>query len=344
MALSENMLICDTHADTLYAMQNTERDQSAALDITADRLTAGRQGDTRVQALALWTGPEGLLGKDVGLIDREMIAVTELQAQGFNQIKKISEAVPGKPNFFLTIEGGEALESGPQAVEAFAIWGVRLAAIVWNNENSFAYPAVGKNDHGLTALGQRLIKEMNKRHMGVDISHLNDAGVKDALSISKKPILASHSCCRALCDHPRNLTDDQLKAIFKMGGIKRLGLLGYVVVVLNHEVVVAQLGSLGGSRVGNRFKVGVGVARRDDDDQRLVFRDRADAEHRYDHQSGQNQSDDFFHVGFLLVFLWAYFFAQVALRMKSVRLGITVLRLYIPVTIRSNQPYYIRTV
>lgn len=218
MALSENMLICDTHADTLYAMQNTERDQSAALDITADRLTAGRKGDTRVQALALWTGPEGLLGKDVGLIDREMIAVTELQAQGFNQIKKISEAVPGKPNFFLTIEGGEALESGPQAVEAFAIWGVRLAAIVWNNENSFAYPAVGKNDHGLTALGQRLIKEMNKRHMGVDISHLNDAGVKDALSISKKPILASHSCCRALCDHPRNLTDDQLKAIFKMGG------------------------------------------------------------------------------------------------------------------------------
>ena len=73
------MLICDTHADTLYALQDPERDQSKPCDITLKRLTEGHPEDTRVQALALWTGPEGLRGRDVGLIDREMKALEALQ-------------------------------------------------------------------------------------------------------------------------------------------------------------------------------------------------------------------------------------------------------------------------
>ncbi len=212
------MLICDTHADTLYALQNPQRDPSLPCDVTAERLTAGGEADIRVQALALWTGPEGLKGKDVGLIDREMLALDGLQKQGFRQVKKLSEAKAGVPNVLLTIEGGEAFEGGPQTVDAFALWGVRIAAIVWNNENAFAFPAVGGSDRGLTAQGRRLVEHMNGLHMAVDISHLNAAGVKDVLTLSRKPVIASHSCCRTLCDHPRNLTDEQLKAVFDMGG------------------------------------------------------------------------------------------------------------------------------
>ena len=133
-------------------------------------------------------------------------------------MRTISEAVPGKANVLLTIEGGEAFEKGLQTVDAFALWGVRIAAIVWNNDNSFAFPALRGNEHGLTSAGRGLIKRMNQQHMGVDVSHLNAAGVRDALDVSQAPILASHSCCRALCEHPRNLTDMQLKAIFDMGG------------------------------------------------------------------------------------------------------------------------------
>ena len=212
------MLICDTHADTLYALQDETRDQSQPCDITLGRLTAGGETDTRVQCLALWTGKEGLLGKDVGLIDREMLALGRLEAQGFRQVRTVDEAQPGKANFLLTIEGGEVFEGGPQTVDAFALWGARIAAIVWNNENSFACPAAVGNDRGLTQRGQKLVEHMNAQHIAVDVSHLNDAGVKDLLSLSKTPIIASHSCCRALCNHPRNLTDDQLKAIFTMGG------------------------------------------------------------------------------------------------------------------------------
>ena len=212
------MLICDTHADTLYALQDTARDVSRPLDVTLAYLTDTRPGDIRVQALALWTGPEALMGRDVGVIDREMLALTRLEEQGFHQVRELSEAVVGKANFLLTIEGGEVFESGLQTVDAFALWGVRAAAIVWNHENAFACPAVSGSDKGLTQQGRALIARMNRQHMAVDVSHLNIAGVKDALTVSKAPIIATHSCCRALCDHPRNLTDDQLKAIFDMGG------------------------------------------------------------------------------------------------------------------------------
>ena len=212
------MLICDTHADTLYALQNKARDASIPCDVTLERLCENHPEDVRVQALALWTGNEGLLGKDVGLIDREMQALCELEALGFRQVRELDEAEPGKANYLLTIEGGEAFNNGLQTVDAFALWGVRIAAIVWNNENSFASPAVAATDKGLTSQGRGLVSRMNKQRMAVDVSHLNAAGVKDALSLSKAPIIATHSCCRALRDHPRNLTDDQLKAIFDMGG------------------------------------------------------------------------------------------------------------------------------
>ena len=250
------MLICDTHADTLYALQKQTRDASQPCDVTLERLT-GVPEDTRVQALALWTGPEGLLGKDVGLIDREMLELEKLEKLGFHQVKTLEEALPGKANYLLTIEGGEAFAGKLQAVDAFALWGVRIAAIVWNHENPFAYPAVGGADKGLTAQGRNLVQRMNKQHMGVDVSHLNEAGVADALRLSQAPILASHSCCRALCEHPRNLTDDQLTAIIEMGGY--IGVNFYtqflsadgmadIDTVINHVDHIAQLG--GAKHVG----------------------------------------------------------------------------------------------
>lgn len=256
------MLICDTHADTLYALQDQARDLSLPCDVTLERLTTEGEKYTRVQALALWTGPEGLLGKDVGLIDREMQALDQLVAQGFHQVRKIDEAKPGLANFLLTIEGGEVFESGMQTVDAFALWGVRLAAIVWNHENTFGNPAVGSNEHGLSAAGRSLLARMNKQHIAVDVSHLNIAGVKDALRLSQNPILASHSCCRALCDHPRNLTDEQLKAIFTMGGF--VGVNFYpmflsadqkasIDTVINHLDHMAQLGGDKHIGIGSDF-------------------------------------------------------------------------------------------
>jgi membrane dipeptidase len=209
------MLICDTHADTLWRLAQQPAPSPHTLDITHDRLAGG--GHTRVQALALFVGSNGLTGIDRDLIPRELAALGMLRRQGFRQIARLSEALPGHANVFLTIEGGEAFGEDPSAVEAYARQGVLAAAIVWNNENRLAHPAAGGSREGLTPFGRTIVGEMHRLHMALDISHLNERG-SDEIMDAPVPCMASHSCARSLCDHPRNLTDEQLKKLFAAGG------------------------------------------------------------------------------------------------------------------------------
>ena len=117
----------------------------------------------------------------------------------------------------LTIEGCEAFGGDVAQVDHFADLGVRMAALVWNNENGVAHPAITGSNEGLTPLGWDIVRRMRNRHMAVDVSHLNERGFYDLLD-GEAPPLASHSCARALCNHPRNLTDHQLRCLFEAGG------------------------------------------------------------------------------------------------------------------------------
>ena len=211
------MLICDTHADTLYAMQEVGR-PAIPFNITKEGLLAGDPDDVRVQAMALWTGGKGLRDEDEGLIARELQQLDALKRDGFRQITRIDDALPGVPNILLTVEGGEVFHGGVSTVDDYAALGVRVAAIVWNNENQLASPAVHGSDKGLTPYGREVVRRMQALHMAVDVSHLNEAGFYDLFALGQKPPMASHSCCRALCEHPRNLTDEQLRLIFSAGG------------------------------------------------------------------------------------------------------------------------------
>lgn len=208
------MLICDTHADTLYALADESRPAGRPLDVTARRLTEG--GHARVQCLALFVSTGGMDLRPT-IVERELAAFERLKAEGFCQITDLSQARAGVPNAMLTIEGGEAFGGNPGQVDRFADMGVRMAALVWNNENGLAHPAVGGEAGGLTPLGREMVRRMRARHMAVDVSHLNERGFYDLLD-GQAPPLASHSCARALCGHPRNLTDDQLRALFEAGG------------------------------------------------------------------------------------------------------------------------------
>lgn len=204
------MLICDTHADTLWRMQYTKN-----TDVTLKRLS--RPGTTCVQALALFVGSNGLRGEDRYLLDRELENLRLLLKKGFRQIRRIEEALPEKANVLLTIEGGEAFGDDVSSVEKYAELGVRVASLVWNNENLLAHPAVGGSEDGLTPFGWQIARELRRRHIALDVSHLNERGSWDLME-SDIPPMASHSCARALCDHPRNLNDDQLRALFQAGG------------------------------------------------------------------------------------------------------------------------------
>lgn len=209
------MLICDTHADTLWALQNKHRPANQPTDITLAHLTASE--DTRIQALALFVGGNGLTGEDADLIQRELRELDKLKQQGFRQIRHTDEALPGAANILLTIEGGEAFGDDPSSVGTFASLGVRAAALVWNNENRLAHPAKSGSREGLTPLGQLVVQHMRRHQMAVDISHLNERG-SDEVMDSDFPCMASHSCARTLCDHFRNLNDRQLRLLFSTGG------------------------------------------------------------------------------------------------------------------------------
>lgn len=116
----------------------------------------------------------------------------------------------------LSLEGGEMIKS-IEDVEYLHECGVRAVALTWNNTNRLAGGA-DDPDSGLTDFGRAVIRKMEKLNILLDVSHLNDKSFYDAVSVSTRPVIASHSDSRALCPHRRNITDDMFKIIKDSGG------------------------------------------------------------------------------------------------------------------------------
>lgn len=123
---------------------------------------------------------------------------------------------------FLTVEDGVFLDGKIERVQEVYDMGVRLITLLWNFENSVGFPCSDDpKEHmkGLKPFGIEVVERMNELGMIVDVSHMSEGGFYDVAKYSKKPFVASHSCARALCNHRRNLTDDQLKTLGNAGGI-----------------------------------------------------------------------------------------------------------------------------
>ena len=136
----------------------------------------------------------------------------------------------GKIAVLIGIEGGHAIEDSLASLASFRRLGVRYMTLTHTNTNDWAdssgsFFTLSRNPvktdvhHGLTAFGREVVLEMNRLGILVDISHVSDKTLADALEASKAPVFASHSSCRALADMPRNLTDDQIRAIAGKGGV-----------------------------------------------------------------------------------------------------------------------------
>jgi membrane dipeptidase len=128
----------------------------------------------------------------------------------------------GKLGVLLTIEDGRVLNGRLQRLLDFYARGVRLITLTWNHENCIGYPNSENPavmEAGLTDFGREAVLMMNDLGMLVDVSHLSDGGVRDVLRISKKPVVASHSCSRFLNPHPRNISDELLFELAQKGGI-----------------------------------------------------------------------------------------------------------------------------
>lgn len=123
----------------------------------------------------------------------------------------------GQIGALLTVEEGAVFRGDPDLLRRFHSLGVRLVTLTWNYPNELGFPNGQRG--GLTDRGFEFLAEMERLHILPDVSHLGDDGFWDLCRAAKRPFLASHSCCRALRDHPRNLTDEMIRALADRGGI-----------------------------------------------------------------------------------------------------------------------------
>ena len=126
----------------------------------------------------------------------------------------------GKIAALMGVEGGHMIGNDIRMVRVFADLGVRYMTLAHFYNDEWADSSTDKPAHnGLTDFGKEVVREMNRQGIMVDISHVSDKTFYDALDVSKAPLIASHSSCRALCNHPRNMTDDMIRALAAKGGV-----------------------------------------------------------------------------------------------------------------------------
>ena len=128
----------------------------------------------------------------------------------------------GKVAILIGVEGGHSIENSLDKLRELYARGARYMTLTWNNGNAWAGSSIGVNHTstgGLTDFGKQVVREMNRLGMLVDVSHVSDATFFDAVATSTSPVIASHSSARALDPAARNLTDEQLRAVAKNGGV-----------------------------------------------------------------------------------------------------------------------------
>jgi membrane dipeptidase len=220
-------LVFDAHADTPQRLffdqfDLANRDAEGCVDIP--RL---REGGVGAIFFALWV-PVEITGGAATQRARDLLEATlkQIQIHGGDlalatSSKEISAArAKNKIAVLLGIEGGHAIDNDLDVLRAFHARGARYMTLTHNAATEWADSS---NDsprhHGLTDFGKQVIREMNRLGMLVDISHVSDPTFYDVLKASRAPVIASHSCCRALCDAPRNLDDAMIKALASRGGV-----------------------------------------------------------------------------------------------------------------------------
>ena len=122
---------------------------------------------------------------------------------------------------FLGLENGSPIGSSLELLDKFYYRGVRYMTLCHSRDNLICDSCASrvKRWHGLSPFGREVVAEMNRLGMLVDVSHVSDETFYDVLKYSSKPVVATHSCCRALADHPRNMTDDMIRALAEKGGV-----------------------------------------------------------------------------------------------------------------------------
>ena len=222
------MFICDCHCDTLTELYN----KNASLYENEQHFDIKRQialgGGLQFCAIYVPTEVfryQGGLRHTLCLLDKYNQEIKKLHENGIDvlQVRTAEDAgnvLKHKAATLLAIEEGGAIDGSLEALRCLYELGVRAMTLTWSNRNDIAD---GINEEatgsGLTLFGKQVVAEMNRLGMLVDVSHISTAGFWSVIETSTKPIIATHSNAKSLCSHPRNLNDEQIKALAQNGGL-----------------------------------------------------------------------------------------------------------------------------
>ena len=224
-----NFPVFDLHCDTALALLGDDLMGGNSLRKNALHIDLERAGKLPgyAQCFACFTTPafrEWYQLSPVIAFEREMGAILSQMEANADLIKQAYCAEDVRKNYsnglmsgILTIEGPAGFDFDPQLLEDLYAVGFRISTLGWNEQNALTGSQV--TGGGLTDLGREYVKEAQRVGMIVDVSHISDEGFWDIMNIAEKPVIASHSNSRAVCDVPRNLTDDMFRAICRSGGV-----------------------------------------------------------------------------------------------------------------------------
>jgi membrane dipeptidase len=238
------MRVFDGHCDTLLpligrSLDPAEREprdffaHNAVGQVDMPRLEAG---GVACQVFACFAGdplpPEGAFSITERLLDtlEGIVARSEgrlLAVRSDGELKLVLES--GAVGALASVEGGECLDGDLDALRHFYARGVRMLGLTYNRRNELGRGVRAEGSDGLSAFGREVIRECARLGIIVDVSHLSDEGLRDALSCSDAPLVASHSNCRAYSSHVRNLRDDQILDIGRTGGLVAVNAVPYFV-------------------------------------------------------------------------------------------------------------------
>ena len=232
-----NAIVIDTHNDFI----STSIDKKVSFEqslkgVTHSDLKRMKEGGIDIQIFSIFCDENYGKGTAYAFANQEMdsmYAIIQRNPKKTMLVKTpqdLEAAVKaGKLGCMMGVEGGHMMEDRLDYLDSLYKRGARYMTLTWNNSTDWASSAADErantnlgHPYGLNAFGEKIVKHMNELGMIVDISHVGEKTFYDAVRVSKKPVIASHSCAYSLCPVPRNMTDDQIKALGKNGGVIHL--------------------------------------------------------------------------------------------------------------------------
>jgi membrane dipeptidase len=232
-AIQESAIVVDTHADTpqRFLDEGFDIGSTDAHDNGHVSLEKARRGNLGAEFFSIWVDPETNQGH---FAEHTFDLIDSVYEQAARHPERMTMAYSvadinrahreHKLAALMGIEGGHSIENDMHLLRDYYRLGVRYMTLSWSNTNEWADSSGDINDskiqhhNGLTDFGKQVVLEMNRLGMIVDISHVSDKTFWDVMAVTKSPVIASHSSARALVNHPRDMTDEMLRAVAKNGG------------------------------------------------------------------------------------------------------------------------------